>query len=272
MNNRKRKHHHHNIYTIDCFASNSALKNVNATLKAILALMTIILCILFNSILISFVIIFSMGAFTILVGKIKIKHYIGFMLIPITFILLSSAAIAVNFSTSPIEARYIKLGLLYVYISYNSLLKAVKVSSKALGCVSALYMLALSTPMGELITVLKKAHLPSVFTSLMDMIYRFIFILYEQVNSMNISARSRLGYEGISRSCRTFGKISGNLLIISLKKAGTTYDSMVSRGYDGDIHFLQYEKSIKNRHVIIVIFYLLTLVFLHILAIKIGGG
>ncbi len=234
--------------------------------------MTIILSILFNSIVVSAAVVFSMGFFTVVIGGIPIKRYIGFMLIPITFILLSSVAIAVNFTTSPVETHYIKISYLYMYISYDSLWTSVKVSTKALGCVSALYMLALSTPVGELINVLKKAHLPNIFTSLMDMIYRFIFILSEQVSRMTVSARSRLGYEGFFRSCSTFGKISANLFIVSLKKGSKTYDAMVSRCYDGEVYFLDEEKPIKICQIVIVILYLLTLIFLHVLAIKIGGG
>ncbi|MEA4972830.1 MAG: cobalt ECF transporter T component CbiQ [Candidatus Metalachnospira sp.] len=263
-NIRKRKHHHHNVYSIDFYASHSALKDVNAGLKAITAVMTLILCIAFNSVVISSAIIVSMGAFTVIKGKIQLKHYIGFMLIPITFILLSSAAIAVNLSTYPVRLKYLKIGFLYAYVSHDSLLTAILVSSKALGSISALYMLTLSTLVGELITVLEKSHLPKVFTSLMDMIYRFIFILSEQVNSMTVSARSRLGYIGFLRSCRTFGNITGNLFIISLKKANTTYDAMISRCYDGELSFLHDEKPIKCSQIIIVILYFAALIFLHI--------
>jgi len=269
---KKRKHRHYSVYTFDSIAVNSAIKDVNPTLKAMTAILTIVICILIDSIVISSVIVVSMGALTIIKGKISLRHYIGFMLIPVVFIFLSSIAIAVSFSMTPVKEMYIKIGVLYLYISWDSILTAINVGCKSFGCVSALYMLTLSTSAGEMITVLKKARLPSTFTALMDMIYRFIFILSEQARSMNVSAKSRLGYESHWSSCCTFGKIAGNLFVISLKKAGTSYDAMVSRCYNGELIFLENEKPLKKIHVFISIVYFISLIFLHILILRIGGG
>lgn len=268
----KKKHHHHNVYSIDFYASNSRLRDVNASLKAIVSLMTIILCLIFDHPAVSAFVVVSMGAFTVMIGKVPLKHYIGFMLIPASFILLSAAAIALNFSTEPVGGAHVRIAFLYLYISQTGLSMAVNVSSKALGCISALYMLTFSTAVGDLIAVFEKARFPKILISLMDMIYRFIFILSEQVHNMNISAGSRLGYEGYSRSFRTFGMIAGNLFIVSLKKAETSYDAMVSRCYNGEVCFLKEEKPIKGRQVAIAVLYIAALVFLHILMMKTKGG
>lgn len=268
----KKKHHHHNVYSIDFYASNSGLKDINEGLKTIAALTIIILCLAFNNVAVSVFVIISMGAFTVIMGKVPLKHYMGFMFIPVSFILLSAAAIAVNFSMVPVDEKYVKVAFFYVHIGKTGLSTAIHVSSKALGCVSTLYMLTFSTAVGDLITVFEKAHFPKILIALMDMIYRFIFILSDQVNNMNVSAKSRLGYEGYKRSCRTFGMIAGNLFIVSLKKAEASYDAMVSRCYDGEVSFLKEERPVESKHISAVVLYIMVLVFLHIVTIKTGGG
>ena len=47
---------------------------------------------------------------------------------------------------------------------------------KALGAVSALYMMTLTTPLSEIIAVLRKAHIPKLIIELMNMIYRYILL------------------------------------------------------------------------------------------------
>ena len=72
------------------------------------------------------------------------------------------------------------------------------VMARALGAVSALYLLSLSTPMPEIIGVLRKMRCPDVVTELMYLIYRYIFLLFHMHDAMKNSAMSRLGYLGLS--------------------------------------------------------------------------
>ena len=115
---------------------------------------------------------------------------------------------------------------------------------KAWGAVSAMYLMTLSTPASELISVLRKAHIPKVMVELMNMIYRFIFIMAEVQEKMKISAQSRLGYVDFKTSCKSFGNTASNLLVVSLKKANAYYDAMISRCYDGEFVFLEEEKPV----------------------------
>ena len=66
---------------------------------------------------------------------------------------------------------------------------------------------------------------------------------------MTNSAKSRLGYVDYKTSLKTFGNTLSNLFIVSLKKASQYYSAMESRGYDGDILFLEEEKELKMKHV-----------------------
>ena len=119
----------------------------------------------------------------------------------------------------------------------------------AFGAITSLYMMTLSTTAGEIISVLRKFHMPKIITELMNMIYRFIFIIMEVQLRMTNSAKSRLGYVDYKTSLKTFGNTLSNLFIVSLKKASQYYSAMESRCYDGDILFLEEEKKLSIKHI-----------------------
>ena len=56
---------------------------------------------------------------------------------------------------------------------------------RAMGGVSCLYFLSLSTPLPEVIHCLEKIHVPQVVLELMFLIYRFLFLLWEEGQRRN---------------------------------------------------------------------------------------
>jgi cobalt/nickel transport system permease protein len=138
----------------------------------------------------------------------------------------------------------------YVFTSQEKLKEVGFLILKVFGAISALQMMTLSTPFSELISVLRWAKVPKLIVELMSMIYRYIFILLEVHTKMKNSAASRLGYCDFKTSCYSFGNIAANILVTSLKKANAYYDAMESRGFDGELIFLEEEKKIKPMQII----------------------
>ena len=174
-------------------------------------------------------------------------------------------AIACGVSSQPAGDYWISLHGCYLYLSNEGIRQAMELFFKAMGAVSAMYFLALSTSAGELAGVLRKAHVPKIIVELMNMIYRFIFILTKVQRNMKTAAMSRLGYVDFKTSCRSFGQTGGNLFLLSLRKADTYYDAMVSRGYEGEFLFWEEEKPVKFWQAGILAMYALGLLFLFFL-------
>lgn len=116
----------------------------------------------------------------------------------------------------------------------------------ALGAVSAMYLLALTTPIHEITSTLSRLHVPGILIELMYLIYRFIFLLSDTAHQMHMAAQSRLGYWGWRQSMQTFGKSMANLLVTALRQAGNTYDAMVARCYT-DVGILDRRKTGHHR-------------------------
>lgn len=259
-----KNHKHEGVYSIDFYAYSSKMKAWNPTFKVAFAFTTLLICIIADNIYISIFIAVTMGILTVYKGGINLHEYLSLLTIPITFMILGSIAIAVGISREPIGQYNLNLYLFYLYTSNESIIKTVQIIMKAFGAISAMYMMTLSTSTSEIISVLKKAHIPNLIIELMNMIYRFIFILLDVQCKMKNSAESRLGYIDFKTSCYSFGSTAGNLLVVSMKKANAYYDAMESRCYNGEMLFLEEEKDIDSIHILGVGIYLLILVGLWI--------
>lgn len=253
---RGRGEHHHrhfghkhggSVLSVDYYAYASKMRRWNASFKVIFSILCLLCCITFNNIYVSVAVILTMGYLTVVIGGLAFDHYFSMLMIPIVFLLFGSAAIAIGFSLHPAGEYHMHVfHLFYIYCSKASLLKAGNLILKAFGAVSALYMMTLTTPLSELITVLRKAHVPKLLIELMNMIYRYIFIMLDTHSRMKNSALSRLGYVNFKTSCYSFGQIASNLLIVSLKRGTNYYNALESRCYDGDLRFLEEEKPVQS--------------------------
>lgn len=268
-NNKQRRHshgHHHGEgSSIDYYAYGSGLRNLNPVWKVLFSVAVLILTIWLDCPIVSLFVIVSMGFLTVWKGGVPFRDYGSLMTIPIVFMLMGSAAIAIGFSKTAVDPYDWNLHFFHLYVTAESLKKAIFLMLKAFGAVSAMFMLTLSTPSCEIISALRKLHVPKIMIELMNMIYRYIFIMLDTQRKMKNAAESRLGYCDFKTSCASFGGIASNLLIVSLKRANAYFDAMESRCYDGELLFLEEEKPVKVGQTVIAVVYLGLLIFLSVM-------
>ena len=236
--------------TLEYYSYNSKINSWNPHLKFWYSMVLIVLGIILSNIYISISIVFICGFITIFLGKISLKKYIDFFKVPIIFLLISVAVININFSKNITDFYYFNIGDLYIYTTDENIKKSCILFWRALSGVSSMYMLALSTPLNEIIYVMKKARTPQIIIELMYLVYRFIFIMRDSYKSMRKSIESRLGFRDYRISLLSFGKIISNILIVSLRKSNSFYDAMESRCYRGEIRFFIKEKRINKKVII----------------------
>ena len=236
--------------TLEYYSYNSKINSWNPHLKFWYSMVLIVLGIILSNIYISISIVFICGFITIFLGKISLKKYIDFFKVPTIFLLISVAVININFSKNITDFYYFNIGDLYIYTTDENIKKSCILFWRALSGVSSMYMLALSTPLNEIIYVIKKVRTPQIIIELMYLVYRFIFIMRDSYKSMRKSIESRLGFIDYRTSLLSFGKIISNILIISLRKSNSFYDAMESRCYRGEIRFFIKEKRINKKVII----------------------
>ena len=254
--------HDTGVFSIDYYAYISAIRDWNPMFKVFFSLAVLIMVIAMDSLYISLFVLITMAFLTVVRGRIPLHQYISTLTIPIVFVLVGSLTIALSFARSPLGQYNLHLGFFYIYTSDADLLRMVNLMAKAMAAVSALFMMTLSTPSGEIISVMRKVHMPKLFVELMNMIYRYIFVIMETNRKMHDSAESRLGYVDYRTSIKSFSGTASNLLVVSLKKANAYYDALVSRGYDGELRFLEREKKLDREQIVLGTVYFLCIALL----------
>jgi cobalt/nickel transport system permease protein len=99
-------------------------------------------------------------------------------------------------------------------------------------CVTAVLLLVAVTPFSHLTGQLRRLHVPDIFVTLFEMIYRYIGVLLEEASSMHTAYMLR-STEHKGLQMRHMGSFVGQLLIRSFDRAERVYAAMKCRGYPG---------------------------------------
>lgn len=236
------RHEHNGVLMIDVLARRSRYAKISPSLKVWGCVILLILCVLAHSPWPPLMLFFIMTALTIS-GGIHLHDYLALFALPAVFLLLSGLALLWNFSGAPEGIANLPFFGQYLVLLPSAQVNARLVMARALGAVSCLYFMNLSTPMPELLSTLRKAHVPGIMVELAVLIYRYIFIMFSTYHSMKDAAASRLGFGGLRRSIRTTGAIYAGLLGQSFRRAGACFDAMESRCYNGEFLFLEQKKQ-----------------------------
>lgn len=239
------RHRHEGFLVIDTLAQSSRLNKVNPALKLLTVLILMLLCIASDSPVIGLYLSLTMLILILYAGGLKLHEYLSLLSVPVSFLLLSGLALLIEYNIQPAGVINLPVFHGYFIVSRTAQVRAALILSKALGAISCLYFLSLSTPLSDIINVLRRFHMPDIMIELMYLIYRYIFILLEMYHSMRNAAKSRLGYTDFPAALHTTGKIYSNLLARSYQKANKNFDAMESRCYTGILRFLEDRKSIS---------------------------
>ncbi|MDF3001866.1 MAG: cbiQ [Bacillota bacterium] len=253
------------MFIIDKLAYSSKLRYKNPAVKAAFAVGSLLICVGARSFVISLIILMIMGGLTVLSGRISVLRYFGLLMIPFSFLALSTLAIVFNLSEQPLNLFNIPIGTVYLAVSQNSLREGVLLVVVALASVSCLYFLTLSTTMIDLLTLLQRLRCPKLMVELMMLIYRYIFVLLDMASAISTSQKCRLGNKDFMTELRSVGQLLAVLLIRSLKKSSLLYDAMESRCYDGEIRVLNEYRPAEMRDAAGVAGYLAILIVLAVI-------
>jgi cobalt/nickel transport system permease protein len=185
---------------------------------------------------------------TVAVGGLHLREYVRLLAVPVSLLMISGLAVLFEVTTQSAGVLSIPVFGVWLCVSAETQAYTALVMARALGALSCLYLLSLTTPMSDIIGVLRRARCPGVLISLMYLIYRYIFILLSMFHSMRNAAASRLGFADYRASMRTTGSLYTNLLARSYRQANNNFDAMESRCYDSEIRFLENKAKISGMH------------------------
>ena len=238
------RHSHGGVLVVDVYARRSRYFEWSPALKTAGCVLLLILCVASPSPWVPLTLALVLALLTVCGGGIHLHDYLALLSLPAAFLLLSALALLWDYAPVMDGVLAVHFWNGWLVVTAAAQARARLVIARALGAVSCLYFLSLSTTMPEILSALRQAHVPSVMTELAVLIYRYLFVLLSVCQSMKDAAASRLGYSGLARSIRTTGAVYGNLLAASFRRAGACFDAMESRCYNGELRFLEREKPV----------------------------
>ena len=199
---------------IDKIAYLSKLRMVNPKWKVIFSIVCLLICVCINSIVVSILVLATMVILLIYVSKTNIKDVIHLFIIPLSFVVLGVLAIIIEFASSNETMIFsLKLGTFFIGATKTSLFKGLSVFLKCISAVSCMYFLSLTTPMIELFSVMRKTHIPVYIIEIMELIYRYIFVLMDCVQKIHTAQASRQGYNNLKNSYFSTCSLITNIFI-----------------------------------------------------------
>lgn len=259
------------MFNIDQYAYSNRLRSSHPGEKFTFAIVTMAICLASSSTVIFLSIVFLMAGAVILRAGIPWRFYLKLMSLPLSFLLLGVVTVAVSISRHPEGAIYGFTAFnVTVGVTARDLAAAANLFCKSLGAVSCLYFLSLTTPMIEIISVLKKLRVPALFVELMGLIYRFIFVVMETAEKIYTAQSSRWGYASLRTSYFSLGQLASSLFIKSYHRSQMLFTTLMSRCYSGELHVIEPRYTFSKGNIILIVIIDLALA-LAALAMYTGG-
>ncbi len=105
---------------------------------------------------------------------------------------------------------------------------------KGIFSVMASYLLIMTVGMEGICSSLRALHVPKEFVTILLLMHRYLIVLLKEAERMMQAYRLRApGQKGIHM--KAWGAFAGQLLLRSVDRAQTVYESMLLRGYNGEI-------------------------------------
>lgn len=240
---------------LDDYAQTNALREVSPRLKLFLGLGSILLCVFSPSPVAPLIAALTMSAITVFLAKIPGRFYCKLLIVPLTFVLLSSIAILFVSGSGSQIVSFQAFGLV-LGIGRESANTALLVLSRTLGGTGSLFFIALTTPMIEIFSILKSLGLPDVLLDLSMLIYRYIFVLMDQAIMINSAQTTRLGHASLKGSFNSFSMLASVLFLRAWEQGERLMVAMDSRCYDGRLDVFERRTPIMLQSALSVVGYL----------------
>ena len=163
-------------------------------------------------------------------ARIRLAH-LGRVAWPPAFFLLPAAlslAYSLDFPSSGFSLRWLPLG-------WTPVLQLLGRSTAAL---LALLFFALTTPLGDLIALLRRCHVSETLLDIMTLCYRTLFVFTAVWHDARTAQAARLGDATLRHSLRSLGALTANLTLQVWQRSRDLHLAAQARNQHGALRFL----------------------------------
>lgn len=190
-----------------------------------------------------------MTIWTVGYARIPVKYYAALIGAACLFFAASVPALIVELHpvrgelTFPHEVAAFTLLNWKVTVTSTGLLLAAKLFLRILASLTCVSFILFSTPFSELLQVLKKVRVPALVLEIMQIMYRFLFILFETVQDMYLAQQARGGQTGFKNRLKDTATLIMQMFMKTMQQYRSLSNGLMSRGFTDDIPLAPYQGS-----------------------------
>ncbi|MGN7134526.1 cobalt ECF transporter T component CbiQ [Rhodococcoides corynebacterioides] len=141
---------------------------------------------------------------------------------PAAFVVLGGVSVAITVRGAPDWG---------VGVTDESVRRALEVTAHAVAGTSAMILLAVTTPMVDLLAGLRRARVPQACVDVAGLVYRLLFVLLTSLRSVRRSQVARLGYSTPRRSMQSAALLTAAVLTSAWDRASRLEDGLAGREF-----------------------------------------
>lgn len=167
----------------------------------------------------------------ILVGaRVEPRLAARVLTLPVAFIVIGALAAAVSIGHPAPDAVW-SFGPFWS--APASIERSVETVGRSLAAASALMMLALTTPMTDLLTAARRAKVPATMVEIAGLVYRMLFVLLDVAGNVRATQEARLGYASARIARASVASLLSATLRTAWVRAQRLGEGLEGRGFDG---------------------------------------
>lgn len=211
---------------IDQNAYTNRLRQVNPAAKAVFGICGICAAFLAGQTWLAGTLALIIALITIVGAGIPVSQYLRAIVPALFFLGISAMTLLVSFDGS---------GITFTGVGHN---QAMQLCGRATASITALLFLALTTPMSEIIALLRKLKLPDLMLDMAVIGYRMLFVLLATVRQIQTAQTARLGYDGPRHAFRSLGQMIAAVTLQVWQRATALDLAAETRCSNGTLHFI----------------------------------
>jgi cobalt/nickel transport system permease protein len=218
-----------NVFNTYFAQQKNILTQIDARIKLILVIVSLILIICLKSISIPLITTVVCICCLILIAKIPVHIILIRLSAPLGIACIILVIHTLFYGTEPI----VKFNIAgwHITVFKDGIYHGLMIISKILGAVSLIMFLTMTTSVHDLLYAGLWLRIPYTFIEITMLAYRYVFVLLHTMCTVRDAQVVRLGYTNWHRGLHSWGELAGIAVIKAYNQTISTYEAMLSRGY-----------------------------------------
>ncbi|WAC73477.1 hypothetical protein OU995_01635 [Roseateles sp. SL47] len=171
-----------------------------------------------------------MATLTVVAAGVPMQAYLKVALAPLGFLCISCLTMLVTLAPGNSGLHW--------RLAPELLPQVAMIVSRAAALCTTLLLLVLTTPLGDLLGLLRRLHVPALLLDLMALAYRMQAVLAEAMQDGLTAQRARLGYGGRRQALRSSALLISRMAVQIWARASALQAAADARNFNGELRVL----------------------------------